>query len=117
MYKKKYEMICNIKIPKGYVVHHIDKNRKNNDIKNLVLLPEKLHQRYHILLSKIEHRYEIVTQLLGSLDKGVGINDYIKCEQAKTEAEFIEVWYECLMYVDYRDYLLGRLPNIHNIKI
>lgn len=117
MYRKIYEEMCNIKIPKGYVVHHIDRIRKNNDIRNLVLLPEKLHKKYHTLLNKMENRYEIVTELLGSLNKGNGINDFIKIEQHKIEREFIKIWYECLVYVDYRDYLLGLLPNIHGIVL
>lgn len=35
-------------IPKGYVVHHIDHNRKNYDISNLCLLPMSEHNRQHI---------------------------------------------------------------------
>lgn len=30
-----------------YEIHHIDKNRSNNDIDNLVLLPKKLHHQFH----------------------------------------------------------------------
>lgn len=30
-----------------YEVHHIDFNHSNNDIENLMLLPKKLHRRYH----------------------------------------------------------------------
>lgn len=32
---------------KKFEVHHIDGNRKNNDIWNLLLLPKELHQRLH----------------------------------------------------------------------
>lgn len=32
-----------------FEIHHIDKNRKNNDISNLVLIPTVLHQKYHKL--------------------------------------------------------------------
>ena len=31
-----------------YDVHHIDFNRENNDIRNLILLPKKLHHQYHM---------------------------------------------------------------------
>ena len=44
-------------------------------------------------------------------------NNYIITEQHKLEKEFISIWYECQKYVDYRDYLLGFIPNIHNIEV
>lgn len=46
-YRKIYEDYFRIKIPAGYDIHHIDRNRGNNDIKNLILLPKELHQRLH----------------------------------------------------------------------
>lgn len=39
---------------KEFEVHHIDLDRGNNDIKNLILLPKKLHERYHELLPYIQ---------------------------------------------------------------
>lgn len=36
-------------IPAGFVVHHIDRNRKNNDINNLVLLTNAAHSRLHAI--------------------------------------------------------------------
>lgn len=35
------------KIHFDHEIHHIDGNRKNNQVKNLVSLPIKLHKRYH----------------------------------------------------------------------
>lgn len=37
----------NGKIPEGYHVHHLDENRSNNQIENLVLLPGIEHVRNH----------------------------------------------------------------------
>lgn len=34
-------------IPEGYNIHHIDINRKNNELKNLVAIPIELHKKYH----------------------------------------------------------------------
>ena len=39
---------------KEFEVHHIDLDRGNNDIKNLILLPKKLHERYHELLPYVQ---------------------------------------------------------------
>lgn len=46
-YRKLYESHYGIKIPPGYEIHHIDQNRNNNDIDNLILLPKKLHSQLH----------------------------------------------------------------------
>ena len=35
------------KIPKGYIIHHIDGNRKNNDISNLKMMTKLEHDRLH----------------------------------------------------------------------
>ena len=34
-------------IPKGYVVHHIDGNKQNNDMGNLIMLTRSEHARLH----------------------------------------------------------------------
>lgn len=34
-------------IPEGYEIHHIDENKKNNDLENLKLLSVSDHQRTH----------------------------------------------------------------------
>lgn len=31
-----------------FVVHHIDHNRENNSLENLVLIPKKMHAKYHL---------------------------------------------------------------------
>lgn len=35
------------RIPKGLVVHHLDKNKSNNDIHNLSLMTMTAHNRLH----------------------------------------------------------------------
>lgn len=41
-----------------FEIHHIDRNRENNDIHNLVLLPKKLHKEYHRIISIIQNDFE-----------------------------------------------------------
>lgn len=35
------------KIPKGYEIHHIDRNKSNNEISNLRLMSEEEHRNWH----------------------------------------------------------------------
>ena len=50
-YKKVYEKALGIKWDRSmYNVHHIDQDRSNNDISNLLLLPSDLHHRFHLAL-------------------------------------------------------------------
>lgn len=46
-YVKFYETENNLKVQKGYEVHHVDWNRENNDIENLVHIPKKVHVCIH----------------------------------------------------------------------
>ena len=58
-YRKLYEDKFGIKIPKNYDIHHIDADRNNNEIENLIMLPSKLHRALHKhigLLSKTHIR-------------------------------------------------------------
>ena len=34
-------------------IHHIDFNRDNNDVDNLIMLPNKLHHQYHFAMSAL----------------------------------------------------------------
>ena len=40
-------------IPKGFVVHHVDGNTKNNDISNLALLNMGGHAKWHLMLRNL----------------------------------------------------------------
>ena len=42
------------------------------------------------------------------------INNYIKNVDMQLTEQFIDIWYKCIKYVDYRNYLLGIMPNVYN---
>ena len=48
-YRKLYENHYGIKIPPDYDIHHIDGDRGNNAIENLVLLPRTTHEALHLI--------------------------------------------------------------------
>jgi hypothetical protein len=63
-YRKYYEHSIGIKLNKNFDVHHIDLNKKNNDILNLVAMPKKLllfkniNNYFNLSYSKKEFVYE-----------------------------------------------------------
>lgn len=46
-YRKYYKEYFKIEISNDYDVHHIDMDRSNNNISNLILIPKRLHKKYH----------------------------------------------------------------------
>ena len=46
-YRKAYERHLDAKIPFDWDVHHLDEDRNNNEMDNLVAIPRELHTLYH----------------------------------------------------------------------
>lgn len=42
-------------IPKGYVIHHIDFDKTNNNINNLALMTNEAHTRLHQIIRKLQN--------------------------------------------------------------
>lgn len=53
-YRKKYENALFVKLTAEHEVHHLDFNRKNNEISNLVCMSVKHHKKLHA----IKNRYD-----------------------------------------------------------
>lgn len=53
-YRKKYKRYYGIDFGSDFVVHHLDFNRENNDISNLLLMPKELHEKYHYYLQVLD---------------------------------------------------------------
>lgn len=88
-YRNKYKRHFGIKFNENYVVHHIDMNRQNNDISNLILLPKELHEKYHTILNLIS-----------------------VCPQ-KTKADgFIDVRLSCSLIMSYYSEMFKLLPQV-----
>ena len=99
-------------IPEGFDIHHMDENRKNNE--NLLMLPHDIHSLWHMVKNEL-HKYEpnlIEYEIKSVLDSGTRCNELVFTNFAK----FIPVYYECSKWKDYKNFLLGNLPNIHKIK-
>ena len=114
-YRKKFKRYYGIDFSSRYSVHHIDFDRSNNDITNLMVLPRELHSRYHFCVSAMR-----------STSDGNGSNFTI---DAKIQPMNRQGWYisildnfssvmmECSIWADYKLYLDGYMPNVHDIKL
>lgn len=108
-YREFYKKHYNIDFGRDYQVHHIDGNRENNDISNLLLLPTQLHQEYHQKKEDIEV-LKLETQITGCRVHTNNLYTYVL-------NDFLEVLSRCNDWYDYKSYLDGEMPNIHNIHI
>ena len=97
---------------KKYSIHHIDGNRQNNDISNLVMLPKALHCKYHFYSRDLVNPIKFTVKILSVLDGGQGYDDYAM----NALENFIQCRKECCKWCDYREYLLGYIPNIHHLS-
>lgn len=108
-YKQKFKKHYGIEFDKNYVIHHIDENRENNDISNLMLLPAALHRRYH-LYKRVIDNHSLPTKICGNeVNQGNYYLEYYK--------KFIAIFTECNKWYDFKMYLDGKIPNIHHIGL
>lgn len=52
-YRTKYKRYFGIDFDQNFDIHHINFDRSDNEIKNLLLLPKELHAKYHFILNAI----------------------------------------------------------------
>lgn len=98
-YRERYKQYYKIDFDDSYDIHHIDFNRENNNIRNLLLLPKKLHIEYHSILEKVDPFWE----------KGsISINPQLETEtniQLLNAKELIEIIEKCMEWVNYKQIL------------
>mgnify|MGYP000865801255 CR=1 FL=1 len=101
-YREKYKQHYGIDFGLEYEVHHLDLNHQNDDIENLLLLPRMANGRL-----------DVDVKIRGILDGGQAMNAYI----LSALSDFVDVYYKCQDWKDYRAYLDGLIPNIHGIQL
>jgi hypothetical protein len=52
-YRRYYKDYFGIEFGPDMAIHHIDFDRSNNDIENLLLMPKELHAKYHMSISQL----------------------------------------------------------------
>lgn len=109
IYKKHY----GIDFSNEYVVHHIDFDRTNNEISNLLLLPKKLHSKYHMCMNCFE-----TAGFSGYKTVDLSLNPHtLKSYNVTILNNLIECINECKKWCDYKLYLDGLMPNVHMIDL
>lgn len=66
-YRQYYKEYYGINFGDNYAVHHIDGNRNNNNIENLLLLPKSLHSNFHLTSLFYKDAYELFSPDLKSV--------------------------------------------------
>lgn len=114
-YRTKFKTYYGIDFSDEYDIHHIDLNHDNNEMDNLMLLPKTLHAKYHECLN--------ATSFLGKDNFKRTINCRISGNEANNSSfarswmlDMIQTLDECADWYDFKRYLDGEIPNIHNIK-
>lgn len=102
-YRKIYSEITGVEVPIYFDVHHIDFDRNNNDIENMVALPKKLHSDYHKHLPYLN--YGLPTQL-----------SILNIGYINLLTDYINIHIQCSKWINHRDYLLNKSPNIYNLS-
>lgn len=69
-----------------YEIHHKDLNHSNNDITNLLLIPKKLHRRFHNLYNRLNPFFEDISKPqsygCGLLISGEDLSEYLEIKAA-----------------------------------
>ena len=73
-YRQLYKDYYGIDFDSDMVVHHIDFDRSNNSIDNLILLPNKVHAKYHYAIQMLTN-----IDMSKSLNRELQLKDLMCC--------------------------------------
>ncbi len=116
-YRNKFKRYYGINFSSDYVVHHIDLDRENNDINNLMLLPKKLHAKYHMCLTAAKRGIPIYKTTQIVFDAKITGNNFGRSYETQMIVNLLDAIKECNIWYDYKLYLDGIIPNIHGIYL
>jgi len=109
-YKKIYEEKTGFKIPVNWHIHHIDLDRENNDVDNLIALPKEVHQKYHFYLTSISVP---TTKNKIFLDVSFNLNTFYFSRQ--DYFNLIDIIYDSTIYLDLKNFLI-QINNENSYK-
>ena len=109
-YRKLYEKHYKIKTPKDWDIHHIDGNRENNKIKNLIAIPKEFHRALHnwlglvpkSIIEKLLEWYIPAKEKYKYTDRALGYTLVVKFKKINTDTSLEK---------NRRKYLFNRKTN------
>lgn len=110
-YRAFYQDITGEMIPLNFDVHHLDLDRSNNDISNLVAIPKPIHEKYHTLLNATSLAVsdlsfeEAIPKFSGK--GGEGFFAY----RVQRLQDYLAVYLEVQEWIIYREFLLGNIKR------
>lgn len=97
-YRNYYKQYYNIEFGSEMDIHHIDKNRNNNDIRNLILFPGKFHNLYHSYGEKLELYGEKCSHIDALIYNVIYYS--FNTDKVKTLCDSFKYWADLKWYAD-----------------
>ena len=100
-YREDYEEHYKMRLDRSWEVHHIDYNHDNNDMNNLVAIPDYLHRKLH----KAHFRFELAKQNFTLSD--IKIHSGKLCSHTEfmsALSDYIETVEKCTPYINLRNF-------------
>lgn len=115
-YRQLFKKYYGLEFGNNYQIHHIDFNHENDDISNLLLLPRWIHKEYHEAIKDLPRLTNY--PLVGTISlRPIGWANADTNYERECIRRFWKALDACRDWVDYKRYLDGEIPNIHNIRL
>lgn len=112
-YRKYYTDCTGKNVPSDFDIHHIDLDRNNNHIDNLVAIPRVLHQDYHSAF--IDVMPYLDDGLKPDMPTSSNLAGYAYFSHSLVLFNrYCDAKVKVTKWIDYKIHLLGLMPNIHN---
>lgn len=105
-YRKFYEEKTKRRLPKNWEIHHINFNREDNSIENLLALPQKIHAAFHrVYYTEINFLVNVPDLRATFQNINVGFYRMQLASLHKISLELDRIF----IYTQYKEFLLGNL--------
>lgn len=91
-YRDFYKETLMVDFGSDIAIHHINGNRDDNSIQNLVALPRRLHSRFHLL-----------QRFVKECERGLFELDRLRPSELKAIKDYFDCYEECMKWVKKRN--------------
>ena len=104
-YRDFYKETLGVDFGSDIAIHHINENKDDNSIQNLVALPRSLHSRFHSL-----------KQFAKECQSGLLTLDRITSKELRVLSDYINCYKECMEWVKKRNEVASRVGISCNME-